>query len=272
MVGSAEAFLKYNKDNVMKHLLAIEAHLRELEEGYRPDHASCVIKHILQLEEQCEEGISHAAELGQDEVAKIFKRVRDEAESIRKALLEGRPPAEIIRMVRAVRRVAEKLDPSFELEKCTTCTVDLGKVKAGHEGSGDLRKMEEEYADKVLSYLSEKYGVRKPKLVLLDKCPGEPADFGLYVKDRKEIVLCRGGVDVHKLAHEFAHYLQDVRKADVDWEEGECEAESFALNVVRGREAGQGHGEVARDVPASVAAAVLVAGVLVNLALLLARK
>jgi hypothetical protein len=132
--------------------------------------------------------------------------------------------------------------------------------------------MEEEYADKILRYLSEKYGVQKPKLVLLDKCPSEPANFGLYVKDRKEIVLCRGGVDVHKLAHEFAHYMQDVKEAYVDWEESECEAESFALNVVRRQEAEQKHGEVARDAPMSVAVAVLAAGVLINLALLLARK
>jgi hypothetical protein len=49
MVGSAERFLAYNEENVMKHLLAVEAHLRELNTNYKGEHASCIVKHLLQL-------------------------------------------------------------------------------------------------------------------------------------------------------------------------------------------------------------------------------
>lgn len=43
-------FLSYNIDNVLKHLLAIEDHLRNLDENYEAPDASCIVKHLLQLD------------------------------------------------------------------------------------------------------------------------------------------------------------------------------------------------------------------------------
>lgn len=228
MVGSAATFLSYNETNVMKHLLAIEAHLRELGPNYKGEHASCVVKHLLQLEEQCEEGISHASELGLDRKAEIFREIHGQIPALRKGLEEGANPNDLIRRVREIRRKAEALNPAFNLEQCKACGVEeaLAKLKIPKTSIAEL---EEETAHRILEHLSAKYNVPKPKLRLLDSCPTEPTGFGMFqAGGEPEIVLCRGSADVHKLAHEFSHYLQFLQNKPLS----EQEAEQFALKEV----------------------------------------
>lgn len=90
-----------------------------------------------------------------------------------------------------------------------------------------LRDLETETAEKVVAHLSEKYNVPKPKITIIDQCPSrEPGMFGLH-RDG-EMVFCRGGVDVHKIAHEFKHYVDTLKGKPCD----EAGAERFALQEV----------------------------------------
>jgi hypothetical protein len=84
--------------------------------------------------------------------------------------------------------------------------IDLEKLRGSR-----LHELEEDYAHKVLGLLSEKYGIRKPDLVILDECPSKsPESYGIYKAsgEKKEIGVCRGGVNAHVISHEFAHNLQ----------------------------------------------------------------
>lgn len=113
-------FLSYNKDNVMKHLLAIEDHCRNLKPGYSSEHFSCITKHALQVEEQAEEGISHASEI-EPESVRIFSQVRRQIREFRKELKRDQSPDNAIRNIRKIRKEAEKMDPEYNVSACKTC-------------------------------------------------------------------------------------------------------------------------------------------------------
>ena len=249
MVGSAETFLQYNEDNVMKQLLAIEAHLRNLSPSYESEHASCVIKHILQLDEQCDEGISHASELGYKEKVEIFRKVKAGIPRFRKKLYGNRTknmliletrihPSEAIKEVRKLRRIAENLNPNYNLEKCETCGPIEGVLKQLGIPSTNLQEIEQETAQNILSHLAYKYKVPKPKLVISDEC-ANPA-FGVYEarsKPEKSVIrVCRGGVNVHVLAHEFKHYLDHLAGKPLWRKSLEPEAEKFAIIETQGKD------------------------------------
>jgi hypothetical protein len=230
LTGTAKDFLSYNEDNVMMQLLALEAHLRLLTPNYKSEHASCCIKHILTLREQAQEGVSHASELGMASKAQIFRELDSGAQALRGDLEKGVHPDELIRKVRELRRKAEALNPSFNLESCKTCgNIDeiLAKLKIPKT---NIAELEEEAAHRIIDRLSSKYNVPKPKLKLLDSCPTEPTEFGLFqlAEGEPQIVLCRGSADAHKLSHEFMHYLQFLQKKPLN----EQEAEQFALKEV----------------------------------------
>ncbi|GAH92120.1 unnamed protein product, partial [marine sediment metagenome] len=93
---------------------------------------------------------------------------------------------------------------------------------AAHESEADeFLLMEREMAEKVIAILSEKYGVKPPQLIISDKCH-EP-NIGLY-SDNK-IMVCKTGVNLHVLAHEFWHHVQSENGMHMD----EGEAEKFAV-------------------------------------------
>lgn len=121
MVGTASNFLTYNSDSVMMHLLAIEDHLRHLDPAYRSEDSSCLVKHALQLREQSLEGISHAtAEADREKVA-VFRDLERGAEHLRDLFKRRTSPDTLILEVRTLRKRAETLDPTFNLEKCRSC-------------------------------------------------------------------------------------------------------------------------------------------------------
>ena len=121
MVGIAENFLRYNTDSVMKNLLALEDHLRNLSSQYESEDASCLMKHSLQLEEQADEGISHASELEDREKVSVFHDLQEGARHLREQFKSRVNPSSLIVEVRKLRKRAEALDPTFNLEKCKSC-------------------------------------------------------------------------------------------------------------------------------------------------------
>ena len=271
MVGTARFFLQYNVDNVLKHLLAIEAHLKDLPRDYRTEHASCIIKHLLQLEEQCEEGMSHAAELRRDEMVEIFRQLREKGRELKlKLVSRSISPEDAIRFVRELRRLAEKLAPEYDLARCATCAPSeetLEEIEravrefmeALEEEEGEAREhdptrvgerllvLEEGYAREVVRRLSEEYGVPPPQLCFVPveqaKAEGkDPAMFGRF-EPPDRIVLCRSGASAHVIAHEFRHYLDHLRCREGDkraCELPEDEAEEFAIELARRGQRGAG--------------------------------
>jgi len=135
MVGTAESFLKYNTVGTMKNLLALEDHLRNLSPRYESEDASCLMKHSLQLEEQADEGISHASELEDGEKVSVFHDLQEGARHLREQFKSRVSPSSLIVEVRRLRKRAEVLDPSFNLEKCKSC----GNAE---DFLGELREME----------------------------------------------------------------------------------------------------------------------------------
>lgn len=247
LVNKSEYFLDYNTDNVMKHLLAIEDHLRWLQLGYRTGHASCIIKHLLQLEEQCDEGISHAASIDDRDKVDIFKYVKKSGKNLKIGLQRETDPIELIKKIRKIRSVAEGLNPIYNLEECETCgditeTIEslkrvLEKIREKDEKAEftsptpqepernvdlaeDFLKIERNTAEQLLQKLSEKYDVKPPKLEISGKC-GSPSQ-GLY--SNGTIYVCKSGVNLHVLAHEWYHHYQ---KESGKWF-SEHEAEHFA--------------------------------------------
>jgi len=236
MVGTASEFLKYNEENVMMHLLAIENHLRDLNEDYASEHASCIVKHLLTLREQALEGISHASEVGSEDKIKIFKEIDDAAKRIRAALERREKPSNIIRMVREVRKSAEKLDRMFDLSKCASCTIPVSSYtessnitdfneKIIDNPEEAFKEMEKQFAQMVINTLSAHYMVDPPKLIIDEGC--NKPNFGLYTDNT--IYVCSGNINLHVLVHEFAHYLQDVAGRHLD----EKEAEEVAIELLK---------------------------------------
>ena len=85
--------------------------------------------------------------------------------------------------------------------------------------------MEQQMATKIIAQLSKKYGVEPPEVIISDKC-FEPM-FGIYTKGK--IGVCKTGVNLHVLVHEFKHHLQAENGSHFD----EGEAERFAINLFK---------------------------------------
>lgn len=228
MVGDAETFLSWNKDEIFKGLIAIEGHLRNVKPEFKSQDLSCILKHASEIEGHADEAISHSAQLGKDDLSAKFRELRDRIRDYRRTLQQTNfPVEENIRQIREIRRFFESFNPEYDISQCKACgNIEeiLSKLKIPKTSPAEL---EEETAHRVLEYLSQKYNVPKPKLTLLDKCPTEPTQFGLFqtVKGTPEIVLCRGSADIHKTVHEFAHYLQFLSGKPLN----EQEAEALAL-------------------------------------------
>ncbi|MHA1852559.1 MAG: hypothetical protein ACTSUF_03520 [Candidatus Heimdallarchaeaceae archaeon] len=113
-------FLSYNEDNILKHLLAIEDHARNLKSGMKPEHYACITKHALQVEEQAEEGISHASEVEPEKVD-VFIKIRGWIKQFRKELKKDTDPKATIREIRRIRKEAEKLNREYNMSECKVC-------------------------------------------------------------------------------------------------------------------------------------------------------
>ncbi len=123
-------------------------------------------------------------------------------------------------------------NPTEIMKDITKILSDLKNnthATAAHEvNAEDFLVMEREMAEKVIAELSEKYGVDPPELVISDKCH-EP-NSGLYQAgplSKGKIMVCKTGVNLHVLAHEFWHHVQARKGMHLD----EGEAEKFAIEL-----------------------------------------
>lgn len=238
-------YLIFNKDEIFKNLIAAEGHFRNFK-SLKEDTAgylNCIVKHAADAESHADEAVSHALIAEDSETSRRFLELRDEIRSFRK-WIQSSPITrdEGIREIRKLRRQFEGFNIDYDVSKCETCgdtteimenaTEIISKLKnnshaiAAHESEADgFILLEREMAEKVIAKLSEKYGVTPPKLIISDKCY-KPM-IGFYTAD--QILVCRTGVNLHVLAHEFWHHVQKVNGMHLD----EGEAEKFAIDLFK---------------------------------------
>ncbi len=242
-ISKESYYLNFNRDQIFINLLHTEGHfryfiiLKEDEKGF----LNCCVKHLADAEGHCDEAISHALIAESEDSSRGFLELRDKIRELRR-YIQSSPITrdEGIREIRKIRRSFEAFNPDYDVSKCETCgdpaevmediTKILSELKnnsyatAAHENDAeDFLIMEREMAENVIAKLSEKYGVEPPKLVISDKCH-EP-NVGLYAAN--QIMVCKTGINLHVLAHEFFHHVQAKKGMHMD----EGEAEKFAVDL-----------------------------------------
>lgn len=181
-------YLNFNRDEIFKNLIASEGHfrnftnLKEDEKGF----LNCIVKHLADAEGHCDEAISHALIAENEETSRSFLELRDTIRDFRR-YIQSSPITrdEGIKEIRKIRRCFEAFNPDYDVSKCETCgdpaevmdeiTKILDNLKkkplavAAHEPiANEFLLMERELAEKLITKLSEKYGVEPPKIEILD--------------------------------------------------------------------------------------------------------
>jgi len=221
------------------HLHKVRGVLREAVKQWR--RSGQVTEGVRRKVELAEEELSSAetehiwnVQLEDEEENRRLKEIGVKLSNIRKGLETTqigfpnpkiKPRGTVEDLEKAIKEVDSALGNVHEaLAECKTCaSIEefLERLKTYTTSLGDI---ERQTAERVLTHLSQKYGVPKPKLRIVEDCPlKEPSMFGAHRNG--EIEMCKGGVDVHKLAHEFKHYMDSLKGLPCD-EEG---AEEFAL-------------------------------------------
>ena len=244
-ISKESYYLIFNKDEIFKNLIASEGHFRNFNSTKEDEKGflNCIVKHLADAEGHCDEAISHALIVEDRETSRKFLDLRDEIRTFRK-WIQSSPVTrdEGISEIRKLRRQFEGFNPDYDVSKCETCgdtteiMEDITKIlsdlknnahaMAAHETDAEeFLVLEREMAEKVIVKLSKKYGVEPPELVISDKCH-EPI-IGLYTANR--IMMCKTGVNLHVLAHEFWHHVQATNGMHMD----EGEAEKFAVDLFK---------------------------------------
>ncbi|GAI01967.1 unnamed protein product, partial [marine sediment metagenome] len=212
------------------------------------------------------EAISHALIAEDRETSRRFLELRDEIRKFRK-WIQSSPVTrdDGIREIRKLRRQFEGFNIDYDVSKCETCgdpteiMEDITKIirdlknnaqaTAAHENEAeDFLVMEREMAEKVIAILSKKYGVEPPELIISDECH-EPM-IGLYTSalmgSPGRIMVCKTGVNLHVLCHEFWHHVQAKNGMHLDEGEAEKFAVEFCASPQKGLYANHNHSHTER--------------------------
>lgn len=238
-VAKEKYYLGFNKDEVFKSLIACEGHFRNLKSVGKDSAGflNCIVKHLADAEGHCDEAISHSLIADGKDSSKKFLELRDEIRNFRK-FIQSSPinRDEGIVEIRKLRRNFESFNEEFDISKCETCgdpsillddlTKMLKNVKkseiAKHDAE-DYLVMEKKLADIFIKKLSKKHGIDPPKLMIVDTC-FEPSN-GAYSEG--VIYMCKSGINLHVLAHEFFHHIQKISGKHLK----EDEAEKYAIEL-----------------------------------------
>jgi len=115
-------FLRFNQDNIIKHLLALEDHSRYLRSDMSPKHKSCLLKHTLQLQEQLSEAVSHSSVVEPNKTAKYQELLYD-SDRLKKIVESKSEPVDIIREIRNMRSKYEQIVPKYSVKDCKVCSL-----------------------------------------------------------------------------------------------------------------------------------------------------
>lgn len=225
----AKNILEWNKRRVLSCILSIEDHMEELPEQDIP-HSWCNVKHyLLALDHHLLEASGHAERAGlpNDEIKRFRQKLLD---------LNMYPEPhvsllDVVKLRNEWRRIIK--DPTLGVD-CPMCDQDaprqrklVSELKKLHYHDNELADMEREMAEKALSYLSSKYDVSPPKLIITEECNSPVQGTHVqYTPNPKYdfIKLCKGNVNLHVLTHEFIHYLHHIQNKEQNEEDVEQEA------------------------------------------------
>ena len=126
--GKEKYYLKFNKAEIFKNLIAAEEHFRNIEltgidrEGF----LQCNVKHLGSAEGHMDEAISHALVAESDKSSNKFRQLRNKTRDFREALQAGRvTPEEGIKQVRTLRREFEGFNEEYDVSTCEACEVTV---------------------------------------------------------------------------------------------------------------------------------------------------
>ena len=126
--GKEAYYLKFNKDEIFKGVLATEGHFRNVKETGidREGFLNCAVKHLADVEGHLDEAISHSLIAESEEQSKQYRELRNDVRWFRHELQAGNvTPEEGIKQVRKIRRAFESFNPEFDISKCESCTVKV---------------------------------------------------------------------------------------------------------------------------------------------------
>ena len=122
--GKEKVFLRYNKDEIYKNLLATEGHFRNVQGKGLDDSGfmMCAVKHLADAESSADEAICHSVIVADAKTSESFGKVRDEIQEFRHDLQDGKVnPTQGIERVRQIRHEFEGFNPDFDISKCKAC-------------------------------------------------------------------------------------------------------------------------------------------------------
>lgn len=140
-----ERFLKYNNEKLMKNLLDVEDHLRNISDFETDEgHSSCILKHLLLVESNAEEAISHSSEVNPGSTS-TYRRVLEKTSELRDLILAGgTTPDKSILAVRETRKLVEQVAPQYKTSSCKACKLPLDEEKVYI--SGNLNTIKQTFA------------------------------------------------------------------------------------------------------------------------------
>ena len=181
-------------------------------------------KHLPLVAGLASEGFGFAEKTDEKE---FMRRIRDRARIWRDKIQNGKFSQEDADKMRAwARELRHRIEfkqwtgEMGETPELETLAFELNQLS--------LVDLEEKHVDKIVSEISKKFGVKKPRIRFINNCnPMKDAyQIGrdLLVKgdngkierfpltDLDEIVICRGGGSAYAVAHETCHYVDRVKK------------------------------------------------------------
>jgi len=119
-------FLRFNLRNILANAIQAEDHCRYVKDS-RPEHHSCVQKHLLFIRGELGEAISHASVVSPELVPK-FREILAYTERVLDEFEQGiKDPSEAIVKIREIRRKTEEIFKPYDTSKCEVCG-DVEKV------------------------------------------------------------------------------------------------------------------------------------------------
>lgn len=125
--GKEIYYLRYNKDEIFKSLIASEGHFRNVADFAGIDkegNMNCIVKHLADAEGHLDEAISHSVITGDN--SQKFRALRNDVRDFRHELQDNHITAEEgIERTRKLRRLFENFNPDYDISKCEACEIAL---------------------------------------------------------------------------------------------------------------------------------------------------
>ena len=120
-------FLRYNKDEMFKGILSIEGHLRNIKgKNVAQGELGCLVKHSADIESHADEAISHSLIAQDKDRSDSYRKLRDDIREFRYVVQFGNlSPTDGIEDIRKIRRTFEKMNPEYNIDKCSACSIEV---------------------------------------------------------------------------------------------------------------------------------------------------